>query len=370
MPLFAMLAACTSLSTPVQVADPTASVHDSATDTGLATPTSQDTAHSQDSAASDSPTGDPDDAVIVSTSLPTDLACGDTVWASVTVRNTGHATWTWEDGYKLGAVDDSDDLYGPDVRVWLPEGASVAPGDTWTFDFELTAPQTEAELLTDWRMVHEGVRWFGEETSAVVAVQCTATAWCDPLTSSSLQSGFLDKDVDGGSFSSAGWQTTSDDDQLLLELPTTLGGTWTFSVDVDNFDPHSQYSGSKHQIINMYTSDNGSQDVFSSDEAWWNIRTGTNYGTGLKLLAAPSGGDTREEVRLIESASWDPSDTHTFQVTWNDSAVVLSLDGSELTELPFGGQLHPMQHVFLGRDNVYGGQVGPIYSDLCVTWEP
>jgi len=52
------------------------------------------------------------------------------------------------------------------------------------------------------------------------------------------------------------------------------------------------YSSEKHQIINMYTSDDGSQGVFDTDEAWWNLRTGTNYGTGLNLLAAPNGGDS------------------------------------------------------------------------------
>ena len=117
----------------------------------------------------------------------------------------------------------------------------------------------------------------------------------------------------------------------------------------------------------MYTSDNGSQDVFSSAEAWWNIRTGTNYGTGFKLLAAPHGGDSREEARIMENASWNPADTHTFTVTWDAQTIDIYLDGTIVESLPFYGQTDPIQHIFVGKDNVYDGQVGPIYSNLCVT---
>jgi hypothetical protein len=139
---------------------------------------------------------------------------------------------------------------------------------------------------------------------------------------------------------------------------------------VTNFDPASQYASEKHQIISMYTSDNGSQDVFETDEAWWNIRTGTNYYTGLKILAAPNGGDSREEARLIESATWDPSDVHTFTVEWDAEDLHIYLDGDHLETLPFDGRAQPLQHIFIGKDNVYVGQVGPIYSNLCVTHNP
>jgi hypothetical protein len=194
--------------------------------------------------------------------------------------------------------------------------------------------------------------------------------FCDPLTDAGLQSGFTDKSVDGGSFSAAGWQTTSGDDQILLALSASVGGQGLFEIDVTNFDPARQYSGTKHQVINMYSSDNGSQDVFDTEEAWWNIRTGSNYGTRFKLLAAPIGGDSREEERLIESASWDPSDIHTFRVEWDSQDVSLYLDGTWLVELPFDGRVQPLEHIFIGRDNVYSGQVSPIYSNLCVTLQP
>jgi len=308
-----------------------------------------------------------DDAEIVSIDLPTVLSCGATYWASIEVRNIGQATWTRADGYKLGTVDDADPLYGPDTRVWLDEADSIAPGQTHTFEFELVAPGSGAVYTTDWQMVHEAVAWFGEATSESVDVSCSSASWCDPLTSSSTTSGFADKTAHGGSFSAAGWQTTSGQDQLLLQLASPLAGSGSLSIDMTNFDPPSQYTGTKHQIINMYTSDDGSQGVFQSDEAWWNIRTGTNYGTGFKILAAPNGGNSREEARLIENATWNPSQTYTFTVSWDANDLDVFLDGVHLQSLGFHGRARPLEHIFIGKDNVYNGQVGPIYSNLCVS---
>ena len=328
--------------------------------------------HADDEPAED--TGDPpldeDAAVIVTSDLPTALACADTTTGSVTVRNTGSATWTRDAGYKLGAVDDEDPFYSSDTRVWLPDGVAVPTGDSYTFEFPLVGPDAPATYTTDWRMVHEGVHWFGETVSASVVVECAGGSVVDPLTEAALQDGFADKQISGGSFTADGWQTTGAYDQLVLVLDTAIHGAGSLEIDVRNFDPTTQYSSDKHQIINLYTSEDGSQAVFDTDEAWWNIRTGMNYGTGVKLLAAAMGGDSREEVRLIASASWDPSDVYTWRVDWDDSAVRVSLDGTELDSLGFSGRTQPLTTVFLGRDNVYEGQVGPIYSNLRVSWEP
>jgi hypothetical protein len=310
-----------------------------------------------------------DAAELVSVDLPTELTCATTYSASIEMRNTGLATWTRAGGYKLGTVDDSDPFYN-DTRVWLDEGDSVAPGQTHTFEFELSAPNSATVYTTDWQMVHEAVAWFGDTTSESIDVTCSATTWCDPLTGSSATSGFADKTVNGGNFSAAGWQTTSSQDQLLLQLDVPLGSTGSLSIDVSNFDPTTQYTGTKHQIINMYTTDDGSQGVFQSDEAWWNIRTGSNYGTGFKILAAPNGGDSREEARLIENASWNPNQTYTFTVSWDAQSLDVYVDGAHLENLGFHGRVRPLEYIFIGKDNVYDGQVGPIYSNLCVSNTP
>lgn len=130
------------------------------------------------SGASD-PTGEPttdgltaDASEVVGSALPDALACGELFAASVTLRNTGTSTWTHDD-FKLGVVDDSDPLFtGGDTRVWLGEGVTVTPGDAHTFEFTLTAPPQPGTYLTDWRMVHEAVQWFGATAAANVIVSC------------------------------------------------------------------------------------------------------------------------------------------------------------------------------------------------------
>jgi len=311
-----------------------------------------------------------DDAALVTAVLPTTMACGEIVPATIEMLNTGLATWSAVDGYKLGGVDDEDPFYGPDVRVYMTEGVTVEPGESYTFSFDLTAPEAAGEYVTDWQMVHELVTWFGDVASQTVSVECAVTTFTDPLTDATLQPGFDDKVVTGGAFSADGWQMTAESNQLRLTLTSPIHGDGAFEIDVTNFDPTTQYSRDKHQIINMYTTTDGSQAVFDTDEAWWNIRTGTNYYTGFKFLASPRGGDEREEVRLIESATWDPTDLHTFRVEWDSVDVDVYLDGVHLHTLPFDGRVEPLQVIFVGKDNVYLGQVGPIYSNLRVTYEP
>jgi hypothetical protein len=113
-----------------------------------------------------------DDAAIVSAELPNALRCGAVFAARVTVRNTGAHRWTRAEGYKLGIVDDSDPLYRSGVRVWLSDDVVVEPGATYTFEFELHAPDEAGTYETDWRMVHEAVQWFGEAVVQRVAVNC------------------------------------------------------------------------------------------------------------------------------------------------------------------------------------------------------
>jgi hypothetical protein len=111
-------------------------------------------------------------AEVASADLPTALDCGASYPARVTMKNIGTASWTRAAGYKLGMVDDSDPFFGADTRVWLDENATVLPGATHEFKFLLTAPGQAGDLVTDWRMVQEGVEWFGAIAKSPVKVAC------------------------------------------------------------------------------------------------------------------------------------------------------------------------------------------------------
>jgi hypothetical protein len=55
--------------------------------------------------------------------------------------------------------------------------AVIAPGSEVTFTFALKAPQMPGEYNFQWRMVQDGVEWFGDPTPNVaVAVVAPAKA--------------------------------------------------------------------------------------------------------------------------------------------------------------------------------------------------
>jgi hypothetical protein len=112
------------------------------------------------------------DAVLVDEALPQTLVCGDVNTTSIVMYNNGISTWTREGGYKLAALGNSDPLYQQGVRIWLPEGASVAPGGDGNFQFDVVGPHLPGAYFTDWQMILEDVELFGGTVSATVQVSC------------------------------------------------------------------------------------------------------------------------------------------------------------------------------------------------------
>lgn len=104
---------------------------------------------------------------ILSHTIPRTMTAGMDYPVAVTVRNTGSITWyDGERGFKLGWGVRS---MGPE-RVALPAGVAVSPGQPYTFEFTLRAPETIGRQAYKYQMVHEGQRWFGAESTAPVFV--------------------------------------------------------------------------------------------------------------------------------------------------------------------------------------------------------
>ena len=61
-------------------------------------------------------------------------------------------------------------------RVPLPH--SVPPGGTVTFDFIVTAPSKAGLYNFQWRMVQDGVEWFGAPSQNVVISVKKPCTWC------------------------------------------------------------------------------------------------------------------------------------------------------------------------------------------------
>ncbi|HEX7184020.1 MAG TPA: NBR1-Ig-like domain-containing protein [Thermoanaerobaculia bacterium] len=115
-------------------------------------------------------------SAFISQSVPTTMAPGQVSTVSVTMQNTGTTTWTEAGGYKLGTQNPQDNtLWTGFTRIYLSSGDSVAPGQQKTFTFNITAPSAPGSYNFQWRMVHEGVEWFGAFSTNVVIQVTSAT---------------------------------------------------------------------------------------------------------------------------------------------------------------------------------------------------
>lgn len=104
---------------------------------------------------------------------PTTLSLnpGQTVAATVTMKNTGTKPWNSDaTPHRLGSQNPSDNTTWGMSRVALPVSTVNPPpqsGDTAAFSFNITAPTTAGNHVFQWRMVEDGIAWFGSSTTAV-----------------------------------------------------------------------------------------------------------------------------------------------------------------------------------------------------------
>jgi hypothetical protein len=107
----------------------------------------------------------PSNASFLSQSAPSSMTAGQVYPVSVTVQNTGTTTWTAAAKFRLGTLNPPDNTTWGFNRVLLPNGVSVTPGSTYTFNFNVTAPITPGTYNLQWKMLQEGVAWFGGQSS-------------------------------------------------------------------------------------------------------------------------------------------------------------------------------------------------------------
>ena len=109
-------------------------------------------------------------AQFVSQVVPGMMYATESYTVSVTMRNIGNTIWTAGAGYKLGSQNLQDNTTWGWSRVPLPR--DIWPGQEVTFTFEVMAPLKTGNTNFQWRMVQEGVEWFGDFTpNKVVSVK-------------------------------------------------------------------------------------------------------------------------------------------------------------------------------------------------------
>lgn len=104
----------------------------------------------------------------VSQSVNPTMLAGVPTQVSVTMKNTSSRTWQPGSFIGLGSQNPGDNLTWGQHRVALPH--AVAPQQSVTFAFNVTPPSTPGNYNFQWRLVKDGVAWFGD-TTPNVAVQ-------------------------------------------------------------------------------------------------------------------------------------------------------------------------------------------------------
>jgi subtilisin family serine protease len=104
-------------------------------------------------------------AQFISQSVPAAMYVGETYNVSVTMKNVGNTTWQTSSNYWLGSQNLQDNMRWGKNRVPLP--FAVPPGGQVTIPFTVTAPGTAGKQNFQWRMVQDGVEWFGPQTPNV-----------------------------------------------------------------------------------------------------------------------------------------------------------------------------------------------------------
>ncbi|MCF6228875.1 MAG: hypothetical protein L3J82_09505, partial [Planctomycetes bacterium] len=103
-------------------------------------------------------------AQMVSFTAPAVMNVGQQYTVEVTVKNMGSTTWKsiGNKPWRLGSEGPKDNKTWGISRANLPQGIEVRPKETYTFSITLTAPSKAGGYNMQWRMVQDGVQWFGE----------------------------------------------------------------------------------------------------------------------------------------------------------------------------------------------------------------
>lgn len=107
-------------------------------------------------------------AVYVSKNIPKIMTKGQIATVSVTMRNTGGEIWTKSGNYRLGSYNPPDNLIWDIGRIDLSPTDRVGPGGEKQFTFTIKAPSVSGQYNFQWRMLKEGVSWFGASTLNVL----------------------------------------------------------------------------------------------------------------------------------------------------------------------------------------------------------
>jgi hypothetical protein len=113
----------------------------------------------------------------VSQTVPASMSAGEAYNVTIKMKNIGNTTWDAGTGYKLGSQNPQDNTRWGTSRAVLTN--SVPPGGTAVLTFQVWAPGKAGSYNFQWRMLREGVEWFGPSTpNLVISVKGVACPSC------------------------------------------------------------------------------------------------------------------------------------------------------------------------------------------------
>lgn len=100
--------------------------------------------------------------------VPTTMVAGRSYKVKYRFRNGGNTTWSAAAGYSLGSWNPANNMTWGVGRVPVTD---LVPGSIGTlFEFNVVAPSVAGTYSVQWRMVEEGIEWFGEPATTQVVV--------------------------------------------------------------------------------------------------------------------------------------------------------------------------------------------------------
>lgn len=112
-------------------------------------------------------------ASVVSMNYPATVNTGQSFSATVTMHNNGTTHWVNSNGYNLGSQNPQDNSRWGLGRVGF--AGTISPGQNCAFTFTCSAPTTAGSYAFDWKMVQDGVQWFGATAGGGINVVVPST---------------------------------------------------------------------------------------------------------------------------------------------------------------------------------------------------
>jgi hypothetical protein len=98
--------------------------------------------------------------------VPEKMIVGEKYQVSLTMKNNGTSKWLKGINYRLGSQNPQDNNLWKE-RIDLTDEEIILPGQSKTFTFEVSAPETPGTYNFQWKMIQEYSEWFGESTQNI-----------------------------------------------------------------------------------------------------------------------------------------------------------------------------------------------------------